>query len=257
MIPTLADLENLARQAGQILRDGFAGERQVYHKSQIDLVTDTDRRSEDFLLGEIQRRFPGDSIIAEESGGVSGEDCCIWYIDPLDGTVNYAHGVPIFCVSIGYAQEGELRLGVVYEPLRDELFSAQRGRGAWLNGRPLQCSKSSDLDDSLLVTGFPYNIRTSQANNLAQYSRFSLHSQGVRRLGSAALDLCYVGAGRFDGYWELYLEPWDLAAGALVAMESGALVTATDGGKLRLEPPCSALAAAPGIHRAMLQMIKG
>jgi myo-inositol-1(or 4)-monophosphatase len=256
MIPTLSDLECLARHAGQILRRGYAGERRIYHKSQIDLVTDTDRRSEAFLLGEIQRQFPEDTIIAEESGGVSGEDCCIWYIDPLDGTVNYAHGVPIFCVSIAYAREGQLHSGVVYDPLRDELFSAQRGRGAWLNDKPLRCSVVTDLNKSLLVTGFPYNIRTSQNNNLDQYSRFALHSQGVRRLGSAALDLCYVGAGRFDGYWELYLEPWDLAAGALIAIESGAIVTATDGGKLRLEQPCSALAASPGIHQAMLQMIR-
>jgi myo-inositol-1(or 4)-monophosphatase len=256
MPPTLVDIENMTRQSGRILRRGYAGVRQVYHKGKIDLVTDTDRRSEAFLMGEIQRLFPDDSIIAEESGGISGQDCCTWYIDPLDGTVNYAHGVPVFCVSIAYAKDGELRLGAVYEPLGDELFSAERGRGAWLNGRPIKCSQVSNLDDSLLATGFPYNIRTTPANNLDHYSRFALRTQGVRRLGSAALDLCYVGAGRFDGYWELYLEPWDLAAGALIAQEAGALVTTVDGGDLRLEPPCSALAASPGIHNAMLKLLR-
>jgi myo-inositol-1(or 4)-monophosphatase len=246
----------MTRQAGKILRRGYAGERQVYRKGKIDLVTDTDRRSEAFLMSEIQRLYPQDAIVAEESGGVGGQDCCIWYIDPLDGTVNYAHGVPVFCVSVAYARDGELHLGAVYDPLRDEMFSAERGRGAWLNGRPLRCSQVTGLDDSLLATGFPYNIRTTPENNLNHYSRFALRSQGVRRLGSAALDLCYVGAGRLDGYWELYLEPWDVAAGALIALEAGAFVTAVDGGELRLAPPCSALATAPGIHAAMLELFK-
>lgn len=251
MPPTLADLQNLALQAGEILRAGRGQRLQIDHKGEIDLVTEIDRRSEAFLIGEIRRRFPQDGIVAEESGGHSGRACCCWYIDPLDGTVNYAHGVPAYCVSIAYA-EGEVRLGAVYDPLHDELFSAQAGQGAFLNGRPLQVADAQTLDQSLLVTGFPYDIRTNPRNNLAQYGYFALHSLGVRRLGSAALDLCYVAAGRFDGYWELHLQPWDLAAGALIASQAGARVTTVTGEAGYLDPPCSVLAANPRVHAEML-----
>jgi myo-inositol-1(or 4)-monophosphatase len=246
----------MARQAGEIQCQGFGEGNQIYHKGAIDIVTDVDRRAEAFLLDEIQRRFPDDSVVAEESGGVMGQDCCVWYIDPLDGTVNYAHNLPIFCVSIAYAQAGELRLGVVYDPVRNECFQASRGQGSWLNGVRLQVSERHELDQSLLVTGFPYDIRTNPVNNLEQYALFALRSQGVRRLGSAALDLCYVAAGRFDGYWELSVESWDLAAGTLIAQEAGALVTATDGTPDYLSPPCSVLAANPALHAHMLEVLQ-
>ena len=255
MPPRLADLEALARQAGEILRQGFGEESNVYHKGAIDLVTDIDRRSEAFLLEEIQRRFPGDRVVAEESGEVPGQDCCVWYVDPLDGTVNFAHSVPIFSVSIAYALEGELHLGVVYDPMRDECFSAERGRGAWLNGEPLQVSEVADLNESLLVTGFPYDIRTNPVNNLEQYTRFSLRAQGVRRLGSAAIDLCYVAAGRFEGYWELSIEPYDIAAGGLIASEAGARVSTVSGEADYLAPPCSIVAANPALHAKMLPVL--
>jgi myo-inositol-1(or 4)-monophosphatase len=257
MTPELDDLETLARQAGEILRAGYGRRPQIHYKGVIDLVTDVDHQSEDFLLGEVRRRFPGHTIFTEESGHLSGQDCCIWYIDPLDGTVNFAHGLPFFAVSIGYAEGGVLRLGAVYDPLRDEMFLGERGRGAWLNGQPIHASTADNLDQSLLVTGFPYDIRTHPENNLEQFTRFMLLSQGVRRLGSAALDLCYVAAGRLDGFWEVRLKPWDVAAGGLIAEEAGAMVSDTHGGPDYLSAPCSILACAPGIHAQMLAVLNG
>lgn len=262
MTPTLVHLETLARHAGAILlpyyssRPGSGQTLQVEHKSLIDLVTDADRASEDYLLGEIRRRFPEHRIVSEESGTLTGQDRCQWIVDPLDGTINFAHGVPIFCISVAYLEEGALQLGAVYDPLRDELFTAQRGAGAWLNGEPLRVAMAASLDASLLVTGFPYNVRTTDRNNLDQYAHFALRSMGVRRLGSAALDLCYIAAGRFDGYWEMSLSLWDLAAGALIAREAGATVTQVDGSPDLLVPPHSILAANPAIHQKMLAELK-
>lgn len=257
MQPTLTFVERLARQAGEILRAGYGGEHHIQHKGAIDLVTEVDRRSEAYILGEIRSSFPGHRIQAEETGDQPGEECCIWYIDPLDGTVNYAHGIPIFAVSIAYQRDGELQLGAIYDPLRDECFTAERGRGAWLNGKPIQAANQSSLDQALLVTGFPYDIRTNPQNNLEFFARFALHSLGVRRLGSAALDLAYIACGRFDGYWETSLQAWDLAAGALIAREAGALVTDMRGCPHYLSPPHSILAANPALHTQMLQMLGG
>lgn len=256
-MPTLNDLEYLARQAGKILRASFGQRLNIDHKGVIDLVTDADHRSEVYLLGEIQRRFPDHKIIAEESGETAGADGQVWYIDPLDGTVNYAHGLPVYSVSIGYAEAGRMRLGVVYDPMRDECFSGQADRGAWLNGKALHVSEAHHLDQGLLVTGFPYDIRTNPQNNLDHYARFALRSQGVRRLGSAALDLCYVAAGRFDGYWELRMNAWDVAAGGLIAEQAGARVTNVAGGADYISPPQSILAANPLIHQQMLAVLNG
>jgi len=251
-MPTLTDLEQMARQAGRILSDGYEKNFQVDYKGEIDLVTEIDRQSEDYILGEISRKFPGHSIMAEESGDTNGSTEHLWIVDPLDGTVNYAHGVPLFSVAIAYAHRGELTLGAVYDPMRDEMFLAEKGRGAWLNGRPLKVKQVADLGRSLLVTGFPYDVRTTANNNLQNYAKFALNSQGVRRLGSAALDLCYVGAGRFDGYWELSLKAWDLSAGALVAMEAGAKVTDVRGEVNFFKPPLSVIAANPALHAKIL-----
>ncbi|NWG05129.1 MAG: inositol monophosphatase [Chloroflexi bacterium] len=256
MQPTLAYIENLARQAGAILRDGYNKEHQVNYKGVIDLVTETDHQSEAYLLGEVRRDFPGHHIFSEESGVIQGSNEYIWYIDPLDGTVNYAHHIPIFCVSIAYASGGRTSLGAVYDPLRDEMFIAERGRGAYLNGRRLQVSSATELQKSLLVTGFPYDAWNTPQDNFANFVKFGKLTQGVRRLGSAALDLCYVGAGRFDGFWELALKPWDVAAGGLVCEEAGALVTSVDGGPDYISPPQSVLAATPGIHAHMLEQLR-
>ncbi|MFZ6030535.1 MAG: inositol monophosphatase family protein [Chloroflexota bacterium] len=258
MKPTLGDLESLARGAGQILRASYGKKLHVDYKDVINPVTEVDHRSEAFLLAGIRSKFPGHAIVAEESGTLTGEaqsDGQSWYIDPLDGTVNYAHGVPVFAVSVAYAENGAVQLGVVYDPMMDECFSAARGRGAWCNGQALRASATPDLDHSLLVTGFPYDIRSTAKNNLENYARLALLTQGVRRIGSAAIDLCYVAAGRFDGYWELQLSPWDVAAGGLIAQEAGAIVTRCDGGDDYLGPPASILAANRQIYPEMLQNI--
>lgn len=253
MPPTLIDIINLSHQAGEILRTSFGQNLQVDHKGVIDLVSEVDRQSEAFLLGTIHQRFPADRIVAEESGELSGTSDRVWYIDPLDGTINYVHGVPIYSVSIAYAEAGELCLGVVYDPMRDECFCAQYGAGAWLNDQPIHPASTLDLDNALLATGFPYDIRTNPENNLDHYAHLALHSQGVRRLGSAALDLCYVACGRFDGFWELSLKSWDVAAGALIAQEAGAVVTNMAGGADFMTAPQSILTANSQLHPLLLR----
>lgn len=252
MNPTLSDLENMARQAGDILRAGYGKRHQIDHKGTIDLVTEVDHQSEQFLLDEIQRNFPDHHVVAEESGEKDGQDCCLWYVDPLDGTVNYAHGLPIFCVSLAYQEDGNLELAVVYDPMRDECFSAARGQGAWLNNAPIQTSDTPDLDQSLMATGFPYDVRTNPETNLDHFAHFAVRSQGVRRLGSAALDLCYVATGRFDAFWEIRLGPWDVAAGGLIAQEAGAVVTNIHGDGDYMSPPQSIVASNRFIHTRVL-----
>lgn len=253
MQPSLSSVENLARQSGAILQAGYDTEHQVGYKGVIDLVTEVDHQSEELLLGAIQRDFPGHHIFSEESGVIQGSDEHIWYIDPLDGTVNYAHHIPIFCVSIAYAFRGTLTLGAVYDPMRDEMFLAERGKGAHLNGRPLRVSSTTELQKSLLVTGFPYTAWDTPQDNFDNFVKFGKLSRGVRRLGSAALDLCYVAAGRFDGFWEMALNPWDVAAGGLIVEEAGGRVTSVSGEADYISSPQSVLACTPGIQARMLE----
>ena len=256
MQPTLPELERLAREAGAILRAGYNTEHQVHYKGIIDPVTEIDHRSEALLLGEVQKNFPEHHIFTEESGVIQGSDEHTWFIDPLDGTVNYAHHIPIFSVSIAYAFRGELTFGVVYDPMRDEMFSAERGKGAMLNGKAIRASEVTDLQRSLLVTGFPYDAWDTPQDNFANFVRFARLTQGVRRLGSAALDLAYVAAGRFDGFWELSLNPWDVAAGGLICLEAGALVTNVAGEADFISSPQSVVATAPGIHVRVLEVLR-
>lgn len=262
MTPTLSEIEELAFQAGEILLSGYnprpgnGSKIQIAHKGEIDLVTEIDHRSERFIIETLRHRYPDDEIIAEESGQTGSSDCCVWYIDPLDGTINYAHGVPLFAVSIAYQANGTLQLGVVYDPIHRECYSAERGKGARLNGEHIQVSDTQEVIESLLVTGFPYDIRTNPENNLNHYSRLSMISQGVRRLGSAALDLCYVAAGRFDGFWELHNSPWDIAAGGLIAMEAGAVVTNAAGEADYICPDASIVAANASLHPLLLQQLQ-
>ena len=255
MKPTLSDLERLAREAGAILRDGYNKDHTVQYKGVIDLVTETDHASEAFLLGEFKSKFPGGHILAEESGNIQGSNEDLWYIDPLDGTVNYAHHIPIFCVSIGFAANGVMTLAAVYDPLRDEMFTAERGKGAFLNGKKLQVSETTELGKSLLVTGFPYDTWNTELDNFKYFERLAKRTQGVRRLGSAALDACYVGAGRFDGFWEFKLKAWDIAAAGLIAAEAGATVTAIDGNPDYLVP-LTILATTPGIYEQVREQLK-
>jgi myo-inositol-1(or 4)-monophosphatase len=254
--PTLLELKTLAIQAGEILKEGYGQEHDIQLKGVNDLVTEMDQRAEDYLLGQIRPRYPDHSIVTEESGTINGKEKACWYIDPLDGTTNYAHHLPFFSVSLAYAEGGQIRFGVIYEPMRQECFSAERGGGAWLNGAPIHVSSSSELIKSLLVTGFPYLGKGNLEKNLEYYSRFTMLTQGVRRLGSAALDLCYLAAGRVDGYWEISLKPWDLAAGVLIAAEAGAVVTSIHGDPEVMQSPYSVLAANPDLHSLMLDILR-
>jgi len=256
MEPTLADLKAMAYSAGEILRAGFEHpDRGLKLKSEIDPVTETDLKSEKYLLGEINTRFPGHHIVAEESGDNHADTSHSWYIDPVDGTSNFAHGLPIFCVSIGHAHNGVMTLGVVYNPISDEMFSAEKGKGAFLNDKPIHTAAQTELNRSMLVTGFPYDRFTSPINNLAFFNTFALKVRSIRRLGSAALDLCYIAAGRMNGYWEFKMQPWDMAAGGLIATEAGALVTKMDGDPQIIDPPFSLVAANPGLHAEMTKVI--
>jgi myo-inositol-1(or 4)-monophosphatase len=248
MHPTLADIEELARQAGEILRQRFGQEHDLFYKGRYDMATEADHASEDFLVHAIQTRFPGDPIITEESGDLAGHTANGWFIDPLDGTINFTHGVPLYCVSIGYASEGRMLLGAIYDPSLNECFTAERGRGAWLNGAPIRVSDTEDLTHSLLVTGFPHDVAAAPRDNQVYFNRLTSQTQGVRRLGSAAIDACWVACGRLDGFWEVELHAWDIAAGALIAQEAGAIVTDMSGGPDFFKHPYEVLVAPPRIH---------
>lgn len=253
--PTLSEVKNLAEQAGEILRSGFGAAHQIRHKGVIDLVTEMDQRSEAVLIKAIQQMHPDHTIVSEETGLIKGHDEHVWYIDPLDGTTNYAHGLPFFAVSIAYAEKGSVKLAVVYDPIRQECFNAELGQGAWLNDQAIQVSDTQELINSLLVTGFPYDMLSTEQNNLDNFGKFAHLTQGVRRLGSAALDLCYVACGRLDGFWEAKLKAWDIAAGALIAHESGCQVTNVNGEADYLNSPYSILAANPTMHKLMLSVL--
>ena len=214
-----------ARAAGLLLRENIQGEREITYKGDINLVTEMDMRSERIIVAMLLASFPGHGIMAEEETRIQTESGYRWIIDPLDGTTNYAHGYPCFSVSIALEHEDEVIIGVVYDPMRDELFSAQKGEGATLNGKAIKVSGTDTLIKSLLATGFPYDRKTSEKNNLDYFHDLLMASQEVRRDGSAALDLCYVASGRFDGFWELKLKPWDVAAGSLIAREAGGMVS--------------------------------
>lgn len=242
---------DLARQAGALLREGYDQVTEVNYKGEIDLITEFDLRSEQLVVKGIQQAFPNDAILAEEKGLVGeGEHC--WFIDPLDGTTNFAHGIPIFVISLAFAKGSQPLLGVIYDPMRDELFHATIDGGAWLNGRRLHVSTATTLNESLLSTGFPYDMRTNPDNNLDHFARLILQSRGVRRFGAAALDLAYVASGRSDGYWEMRLWPWDWGAGLLMVNEAGGLVTRIDGGEEVFAEPTSILATNGHIHDEIL-----
>jgi myo-inositol-1(or 4)-monophosphatase len=257
MQPTLDFIKQIARQAGDIL-ESFTGEDlDIRHKSRTDLVTRADHASEDYLIGVIREAFPDHAINAEESGQLAGTPDHQWFIDPLDGTLNYAHGLPIYCVSIAYACQGEVTLGVVYDPSRDELFSAELGKGAFLNDKPIHVSNIDTLLESMLVTGFPHDLWGTPGDNTNFFFEFSKLTQTVRRLGSAALDIVYVAAGRMEGFWEVSINSWDVAAGGLIVREAGGLVTNIAGDPDFLKEPISIIAANPAIHARMKALLNG
>jgi myo-inositol-1(or 4)-monophosphatase len=230
--------------------------REVRHKGAFDLVTDVDVASEQLVRGVLQDAFPSHTIVGEEGGANVGSDSRMrWFVDPLDGTTNYAHGFPFFCVSIGLEVEGMPTLGVVYAPTLDELFVAEAGAGATLNGRRLEVSATSQVSQALLATGFPYD-RNELPRALRSFEILSHTSQAVRRAGSAALDLCYVACGRFDGYWEHHVMPWDMAAGTVLVREAGGQMTTTAGVPFTLEYG-NALASNGVLHNALIEALAG
>lgn len=247
--------KKIARQAGKYALDRFRTELSVEHKGTINLVTEVDIAAEEMIVTRLQKMFPDHSILAEEMNNeIRGKDFT-WVIDPLDGTTNYAHGFPFFSVSIGLEISGMVALGIVYDPVRDELFTARKSSGAFCNGEPLHVSKTKSLDAGLLATGFPYDIRTSEKNNLKNFCAFALRCQGIRRTGSAALDLSYVAAGRIDGFWESKLNPWDCAAGNLLVSEAGGLVTDYSGGSASIYK-AEVIASNGRIHQEMIDVLK-
>jgi myo-inositol-1(or 4)-monophosphatase len=242
-----------ARAGGAVLREGYGQLHAVRFKGEVDLVTEVDVRAERTIVELIRARFPTHQVLAEEGTTGGADPAHRWIIDPLDGTTNYAHGLRAFCVSVAYERDGELAAGAIYDPNVDELFLATAGGGATVNGSPLQVSGTTELRRALLATGFPYD-RSRLPLALRQFGALSATTQAVRRIGSAALDCAWVAAGRFDGYWEGVVKPWDVAAGALIAREAGARVADLTGAPFRAEAG-HILMAAPGIFDALLAAI--
>ncbi len=263
-VPTLSEAEinsllkfaqKLAFEAGGILREGFFRRKEIAHKSGRELVTSADLASEKFIRNQIESTFPGHIILAEEYEQPQSVNVeYLWVVDPLDGTNNFAHGFPFFCVSIALVHRGILVLGVIYDPIREEIFWATALGDAYLNGERIRVSEIEDISGALLATGFPYDLSPQTENNLDNFIRFSYAAQGIRRAGSAALDLAYVAAGRLDGFWELKLRPWDMAAGALVVKRAGGIVTDFSGKPWDISSD-RIVAANPHIHPQMMQIL--
>ncbi|MFC2061647.1 inositol monophosphatase family protein [Elusimicrobiota bacterium] len=248
--------KSIALEAGKLLLDKFHDKREIGFKGRIDLVTEMDTRSEEFIVNSIKKHFPDHGILAEEGNKENTGAEYLWIIDPLDGTTNYAHGFGFFCVSIALAKKDEgIIVGVVYAPYLNECYTAVKGEGAYLNGKKIKVSEIGKLEQSLLATGFPYDIKESHAN-IDHFNRFLMKAQAVRRPGSAAIDMCAVAAGKFDGFWELKLNPWDVAAGSLIIREAGGDVTDFKGGFHDIYKQ-EILASNGLIHEDMREVING
>jgi myo-inositol-1(or 4)-monophosphatase len=245
---------HLAERAGSILREAVGEQRVVEYKSEVDLVTEVDRRSQALVVDAIRAAFPRDTVVAEEDEGQRPSDGPCWYIDPLDGTTNFVHGLPHFAVSIAFFDEGRPVCAAVHDPCKNELFFAERGAGAFLGNRRLQVSAVAELNRALVVTGFPYDRRDHAPHYLGYFEAFLCAAQDLRRYGSASLDLCYVAAGRFDGFFEWKLHPWDTAAGWLVLEEAGGRVTDFEGGPYDAWLP-HILATNGAIHREAVALL--
>jgi myo-inositol-1(or 4)-monophosphatase len=250
----LPGMAEVAREAGALLMDYFVQRVKIEYKGEADLVTVADRTSEALIRDRLRQRWPGFDMLGEEGGLQDTGSDYRWYIDPLDGTTNFAHGFPVFCVSMGLDYKGERIAGVIYDPTRDELFAAEQGSGAYLNQQRIRVSQIANLAESLVATGFPSHKRHKNPN-IFFYHQITLHTHGVRRAGSAALDLCYVACGRLDGFWEFNLNPWDTAAGVLMEQEAGGRVTDFKGGPFQLDSR-ETLASNGLVHGALLGEIE-
>jgi myo-inositol-1(or 4)-monophosphatase len=257
------------KEAGAIQKERFGENFKIEHKGEINLVTEVDYQCEKVIIDIIKRDYPEHEILTEEAGSVQGLPPFYspltkggqnrrgfkWIIDPLDGTTNYAHHYPCFCASVGLEIDGEVAVGSVYNPMLDELFTGIKENGSYLNGKRLKVSAIGDIGTSLLATGFPYDIRESKENNLSHFCNFAVRVQAIRRAGSAVLDLCYLAAGRFDGFWELKLNPWDMAAASLMVKEAGGVITNFRGGEFSIYKG-ETLASNGLIHRDMINILK-
>ena len=244
-----------AREAGQMLRDNLDVSREIKYKGDVDLVTNFDNRSQQMIFDHLVKNFPDHDFMAEEGLDQDKGSPYRWIFDPLDGTTNYAHRFPFFSVSIALEFNGQIVCGVVYDPMRDETFSGMKNGGAFLNGEGIKVSDQDELDKSLLATGFPYDLRESEENNIIHFNNFVTRAQAIRRCGSAALDLCYVACGRFDGFWELKLQPWDVAAASLIVHEAGGYLTDFNNQKFSIHSH-ETLGTNGLIHQQMLNILR-
>jgi len=243
-----------ARSAGEVLKEKFGKVQHIVKKGEIDLVTEADLAAEEIILRMLYNHFPKDNILSEEAGIRDGSSGRNWIVDSLDGTTNFAHGFPLFGVSIALEVEKEIVLGIVYNPFMGEFFEAQKGQGAFLNGSPIHVSNARKLSDSLVSTGFPYDIRERSNRIFERFKTMVVSSQGVRRGGSAAVDMCYVAAGRLDGHWEENLKPWDTAGASVIVLEAGGRLSTCDGRSFTPYQK-SLVACSPMIHEEMVEAL--
>jgi myo-inositol-1(or 4)-monophosphatase len=251
----LAAATQAVLRAGAIQKARYGQQIEIRHKGEIDLVTEVDNACEEAILGVLRERFPDHDIVTEETDLARSGSRFVWFTDPLDGTTNFAHGYPFFCSSVALTIAGEVVAGAVYDPIKEELFTAERGAGAHLNGRPLRVSSASELLSSLLVTGFPYDLREDLSGKLKLFNRFMGEARAIRRDGAAALDLSYVASGRVDGFWEERLQPWDMMAGILLVEEAGGRVSRFDAAPLGLSAD-EILATNGVLHDRMLAVLR-
>ncbi len=246
----------IAKEAGNIIREGFGQNFIIEFKTnELNLVTEIDKASEKLITDFIRKNFPSHSILAEESGNINDGSEYVWVIDPLDGTTNFAHGLPIFSVSIGVQKNNHTIAGVVYDVMRDIVYAAEKNSDAYENDKKIFVSKELNLGRSLLVTGFPYNIRENPENALEKFTAFTVRARGIRRLGSAAIDFCYTAKGVFEGFWEVHLHPWDICAGKLILEEAGGLITDFEGNPVDIFSK-KILASNGLIHQQMIDVLK-
>lgn len=249
------DVIEIAKEAGELIRNKFRTEVEINFKSnETDLVTEVDKASEKVILDFIRKKYPGHEILAEESGETKTGSEYRWVIDPIDGTTNFAHGLPIFSVSIGIQKNGETIIGVIYDVMQDVAYSCEKGSGSFANNNKISVSQNDILRRSVLVTGFPYNISSNPESALEKFAALTKSARGIRRLGSAAIDMCYVAKGVFDGFWELFLHPWDICAGILLVEEAGGIVTDFNGNKIDIFSK-RILASNAKVHQSILDVL--